>query len=113
AALNLAEHFVEVIDELANLVVGRFFGPDLVAAAVADETGHGDEPFDRPAHDSGGDARQPERHPDRGKHHDTDRDAEPGEAREEVARIRLDRDAADDFAPEHDRTEHIQGPARE
>jgi hypothetical protein len=108
APLNLAEHLVEVVDEVADLVVGGPVGADVVVLAVANLAGHGDEPLDRAAGDPRGCARQPERDPGGPEHHARHGTAEPGQARPDLTRVRFDGDAADDFLAVHDRTQHVQ-----
>jgi hypothetical protein len=95
ALLYIAQHRVELIDQLADLVVVSRVRADVVAAAVAHEPRHLDEPFDRTEDQPRRGTRQTDRNPEGAEQRDRGDGREAGESGPDFGGIRLDDDLAD------------------
>ena len=108
ALLDVGQHRVELIDQLADFVVVARGGADVVAAAVAHETRHLDEPRDRVEDQPRGRARQAERNPEGPEQRGRDDGREAREPGPDFGRVGLHRDAADDLVVERNRPDDAQ-----
>src|SRR5206468_959891 len=93
---------------LADLIVVARAGADVVAAAVAHETRHLDEPRDRVENQSRSQAGQAERNAEGPKQRDGDDGPEAPEPGPHFGRVGLHGDAADDLAVERNRPDDAQ-----
>ena len=93
ALLDVGQHRVELIDQLADFVVVARGGADVVAAAVAHEPRHLDEPRDRAEDQPRGRARQAERNPEGAEQRARGDGREAREPRPDFGRVGLHHDA--------------------
>ena len=113
ALLDVGQHRVELIDQLADFVVVAGVGADVVAAAVAHQARHLDQPRDRVEDQPRGRARQAERNPERAEQRARGDRREAREPGPDLGRVGLHLDAADDLAVERNRPDDAQAVALE
>ena len=111
ALLDVRQHRVELVDQLADLVVVARRGADVVAAAVADQTRHRDQPRDRVEDQARRRARQAERNPEAAEQRAGDDRREAREPGPDFVGVGLHLDAADDLVVQRNRPDDAQAAA--
>jgi hypothetical protein len=108
ALLDVGQHRVELIDQLADFVVVARVGAEVVAAAVAHQTRHVDEPRDGGEDQPRSRARQTVRNPGGPEQRDRDDGRESGNLDPDVGGVALHRNHADDLVVERNRPHDAQ-----
>ena len=108
ALLDVGEHGVELIDQLADLVLVAVLRADVVAAAVAHQARHRDQSRDRVEDQPRGRPRQTERNPERAKQRAGGNRRETGQPGPNLRGVGIHGDAADNLVVQRNRPDHAQ-----